>query len=165
MEHRAYVVQAPDVMPFSTDANRWQSQVIIGPDGAKSEHLYVTRFTLRAGKQLSGHAHTPGKGDEAYFILRGHAKLEIAPEIGSSEREIHQVGPETVIFIPAGTFHRLDNTEGTEDLVLLTLWNSPPVPGSNGIHDARLKAWGTTFRMASEAAGTGVDAHDGKEVP
>jgi len=147
MKKRAFVVQADDVMPFSLQDKVWRSQVIIGPDGAKSQNLYVTRFTLLAGQALGGHAHTPGKGDEAYYILRGHARLFIAPEIGSSEREEYEVGPETAIFIPAGTFHRLDNTNGTEDLVLLTLWDQPPAPGSNGIHDARIKAWGTTFRL------------------
>jgi hypothetical protein len=35
--------------------------------------------------------------------------------------------------------------------VLLTLWNDPPVPGSNNIHDTRLKTWGTTFRMKEPA--------------
>lgn len=150
MGNRSFVVQAENVMPFSLHEDSWQSQVVIGPiGGAESEHIYITRFTLFAGKALSGHAHTPGKGDETYFILRGHAKLHIAPEIGSSEREIHDVGPETAVFIPAGTFHRLDNTAGTEDLVLLTVWNAPPAPGSNGIHDARIKAWGTTFRLKS----------------
>jgi mannose-6-phosphate isomerase-like protein (cupin superfamily) len=149
--NRAFVIDANEVMPFSTRETAWHSQVIIGPDGAKSQHIYVTRFTLKAGQALSGHAHTAGMGDEAYYILRGHAKLHIAPDIGSDEREIHDVGPDTAVFIPAGTFHRLDNTEGKEDLVLLTLWDNPPVPGSNGIHDARLKAWGTTFRMREKA--------------
>jgi mannose-6-phosphate isomerase-like protein (cupin superfamily) len=124
MGNRAFVINANDVLPFSLRETAWHSQVVIGPDGAKS-----------------------GMGDEAYYVLRGHAKLHIAPEIGSSEREIHEVGPDTAVFIPAGTFHRLDNTEGTEDLVLLTFWDNPPAPGSNGIHDARLKAWGTTFRL------------------
>lgn len=147
MDNRAFVINANDVMPFSLREAAWHSQVIIGPDGAKSQHIYVTRFTLKAGHALSGHSHTPGMGDEAYYILHGHAKLQIAPEIGSSEREVYDVGPDTAVFIPAGTFHRLDNTEGTEDLVLLTLWDNPPAPGSNGIHDARLKTWGTTFRL------------------
>jgi oxalate decarboxylase/phosphoglucose isomerase-like protein (cupin superfamily) len=151
MGNRAFVVQADNVMPFSPEGREhaYRSQVIIGPDGAKSQNIYLTRFTVLAGQAMSGHAHTPGMGDEVYYILRGHARLFIAPEIGSSEREEHEIGPETAIFIPAGTFHRLDNTQGTEDLVLLTLWNHPPVPGSNGIHDARIKAWGTTFRLVT----------------
>jgi len=152
MGNKSFVVYAPDVEPFSLQEENWHSQVVSGPDGAESENIYITRFTLRAGKALSGHAHTPGKGDETYFILRGHAKLHIAPEIGSDERIVYEVGPETAVFIPAGAFHQLDNSEGTEDLVLLTIWNAPPVPGSNGIHDARIKAWGTTFRL--KTAGT-----------
>jgi len=136
-------------MPFSPEGREhiFHSQVIIGPDGANSPHLYVTRFTLIAGQRLSGSTHPVG--DESYYILRGHALLIIAPEIGSAERDEYEVGPDTAVFIPAGTFHQLDNTNGTEDLVLLTMWTQPPVPGSNKIHDARLKAWGTTFRLVA----------------
>lgn len=153
MGNKSFVVHAPDVEPFSLHEENWHSQVVIGPiGGAESENIYITRFTLRAGKKLSGHAHTPGKGDETYFILQGYAKLYIAPEIGSDERVVYDLSPETAVFIPAGAFHQLDNTEGTEDLILLTIWNAPPVPGSNGIHDARIKAWGTTFRLKSSAA-------------
>ncbi len=151
MGSRTFVVHADDVMPFSTEGREhvFRSQVIIGPDGANSPNLYMTRFTLFAGQALGGHTHTPGTSDEAYYILRGHARLIIAPEIGSAERDEYDIGPDTAVFIPAGTFHRLDNTHGTEDLVLLTLWHQPPVPGSNNIHDARLKAWGTTFRRVA----------------
>ncbi len=153
MGTQTFVVRADDVMPFAPEGREhiFRSQVIIGPTGgAESEHLYMTRFTLLAGQALGGHAHPKGS-DETYYILRGTVRLELAPEVGSTERAIYEVGPDTAIFIPGGTFHRLDNTDGHEDIVLLTIWHTPPPPGANGIHDGRIKTWGTTFRKITDA--------------
>lgn len=156
MGKQSFIVQADDVMPFAPKGREHilQSQVLIGPDGAGSEHIYLTRFTLLPGQELKGHAHAVPGSDEAYYILKGHGRLDLAPESGSPERVEHKVGPGTVVFIPAGTFHRLDNTDSTEPLVLLTIWNEPPAPGSNGINDARLEAWGTTFRLRGQSNAT-----------
>ena len=48
-------------------------------------------------------------------------------------------------FIPNGTNHSLENT-GIEDLELLTVMPAQLVEGGNPLYDARLRAWGTSFR-------------------
>jgi mannose-6-phosphate isomerase-like protein (cupin superfamily) len=141
------VVYAPGVEPFSMpgDEDTYESQAVICPDGVGSRDLEINRFTLKAGKRLAGHVHWDN--DETYYLLAGHACLTLGgrPEDGEGGQDF-EVGPESVAFIPAGTFHRLDNTGG-EDLILLTIWPRTPTPGNNPIWDGRLEAWGTTFRM------------------
>jgi oxalate decarboxylase/phosphoglucose isomerase-like protein (cupin superfamily) len=54
-----------------------------------------------------------------------------------------------VAFIPAGTMHTLDNI-GDQDLELLAIFPHQLVEGANRTYDARIKAWGTSFRLADE---------------
>jgi len=141
------VVYAPDVEPFSIpgDEDTYASQAVICPDGVGSQELEINRFTLKAGKRLAGHVHRDN--DETYYVLTGHARLTLGgrPADGVGGQDF-DVGPESVAFIPAGTFHRLDNT-GDQDLVLLTIWPRTPTPGNNPVWDGRLEAWGTSFRV------------------
>jgi mannose-6-phosphate isomerase-like protein (cupin superfamily) len=141
------VVYAPDVESFSMpgDEDTYESQAVVCPDGVGSGDLEINRFTLKVGKRLAGHVHWDN--DESYYVLAGHARLTLGgrPEDGEGGQDF-EVGPESVAFIPAGTYHRLDN-RGSEDLVLLTIWPRSPTPGNNPIWDARLEAWGTSFRI------------------
>ena len=70
-------------------------------------------------------------------------------EFGDGE-ESYEVGPDTAIFIPADTLHKITNT-GTEDLEFLTIWPiTPAEEGVNGVFDERKRLWGKSFRKVGE---------------
>jgi mannose-6-phosphate isomerase-like protein (cupin superfamily) len=130
-------------MPGAEDT--YLSRCMVDKEGAQSERLQVNHCTLKAGKKLEGGSHAKGY-DECYFVLHGRAKLALGGDPQSGEGStVYEIGPETAIFIPGGTFHALSNPFA-EDLVFLTLWPKLPAPGVNPIYDARLQAWGTSFR-------------------
>jgi mannose-6-phosphate isomerase-like protein (cupin superfamily) len=141
------VVRALEVEPFAMpgDEQTYLSQCLIDGESVGSQDLNVNRGTLKAGRKLKGGSHPLGS-DECYYVLHGRAKLALGgdPQTGEGA-EVIEVGPETAIFIPGGTYHALDNPYD-EDLVILTLWPRLPRPGDNGVYDARLVAWGTSFR-------------------
>jgi oxalate decarboxylase/phosphoglucose isomerase-like protein (cupin superfamily) len=58
----------------------------------------------------------------------------------------YQVQAGTVVYIPANTFHGIAN-DADHDLIFLTIWPQVTGPDANGIHDARVEAWGMAFRL------------------
>jgi mannose-6-phosphate isomerase-like protein (cupin superfamily) len=102
----------------------------------------VNHFILKPGKQSQG-SH-PDPYDELYYVLQGRGILRLGdpPESFELERD-------TVAFIPAGTMHALNNV-GDQDLELLTVMPHQLVEGANPTYDARIKAWGTSFRLADQ---------------
>ena len=146
------VVRALEVEEFAVpwEEHVYLSQCLIDAESVGSTDLNVNRGTLKAGQKLKGGSHPVGS-DECYYVLHGRAKLALGghPQTGEGA-EIIDVEPETAIFIPGGTYHALDNPYD-EDLVILTLWPRLPKPGDNGVYDARIKAWGTSFRKRAPA--------------
>jgi len=64
--------------------------------------------------------------------------------------KVYDVGPNTAIYIPGGTWHMITNT-GDVDLEFLTIWPlAPAEKGVNGVYDGRKKAWGTSFRLVDD---------------
>ena len=103
----------------------------------------VNRLTLRPGKSTPSGSH-PAPYDELYCVLSGNGLLHLG-----DKPEVYDVSPGWVSFIPGGTLHSLHNT-GDQDLELLTVMTLPLVPGINSVYDARLTAWGASFRIADE---------------
>jgi mannose-6-phosphate isomerase-like protein (cupin superfamily) len=137
------IVRAAEVMPFcpSGSGGSYASRLLIDSDGVGSERLQLVHATLKAHESPGGGAH-PAPYDEAYYILRGQARMSF--EHGA---EVYDVGPNTAIFIPAGTWHSITNT-GDTDLEFLTIWPlAPAEEGVNGVYDERKRAWGTSFRL------------------
>ncbi|MBM3215415.1 cupin domain-containing protein [Candidatus Poribacteria bacterium] len=143
------VVKASDVMGFSPAATEsaYISRLLVDSEGVGSTRLQINHATLKPGKAPGkGEAH-PEPHDEAYYILSGQGLMEFWDK---GEHEAYEVGPQTAIFIPAGTGHRITNT-GDEDLVFLTLWPiAPQYEGVNGVYDERKRAWGRAFRRVDE---------------
>ncbi len=81
-----------------------------------SRDLSVGTYSLRAGAADTQRPHTE---DEIYVVTGGHAKF-------TGGDETVEVGPGTVLFVPASEAHRFH--EVTEDLVLLVLFG--PAEGS-----------------------------------
>ena len=146
MSERELVIRADEVVPFSRPGEEhvYASQCIIHRDGAGSQDLVLNRYTLKAHNANNGGVHEGN--DEAYYVLRGKAKLTLGGKSADDEHaKVYDIEPDTVVFIPAGTYHSLEN-QSEEDLVILTFWPRQPLPGANGIAEARQKAWGTQFR-------------------
>jgi len=146
MSEKELVIRADEVAPFSLPGEEhiYASQCIIHRDGAGSQDLVLNRYTLKAHHANKGGVHEGN--DEAYYVLRGKAKLTLGgTSAGDEDAKVYDIGPDTAVFIPAGTFHAVEN-HSDEDLVILTFWPRQPLPGANGIAEAREKAWGTQFR-------------------
>jgi len=138
------IVKVSEIMGFSPEESKgaYVSKLLIESEGVGSSKLMVVHATLKPGKAPGGDAAAhPPPYDEAYYILRGHGRIEF----GEGE-EVYEVGTDTAIFIPGGTLHKITNT-GTEDLEFLTIWPITPMEeGINGVYDGRKRAWGTSFR-------------------
>jgi mannose-6-phosphate isomerase-like protein (cupin superfamily) len=141
------IVKVNEIMGFSPSGAQgtYISRLLIESEGVGSSKLMVVHATLKPGEtpgDAEGHgaAHPPPY-DEAYYILRGQGRMEF----GAGE-EVYEVGPDTAIFIPGGTLHKITNI-GTEDLEFLTIWPlMPEVEGINSVYDERKRVWGTSFR-------------------
>ena len=140
------IVHADEIEGFALPGDEcvYSSQCLVDSDGVGSQALAVNRFTLHAGQKLAGAAH-PADSDECYYVLRGRGRLYLGGDEVGNGSEAFEVGPDTAIFIPGGTYHRLEN-DCDEEIVLLTIWPRLPTPGANHIYDERKRAWGTAFR-------------------
>jgi mannose-6-phosphate isomerase-like protein (cupin superfamily) len=123
------------------DEEKYISKNVVDKENCNSKKIQINHFTLKAGKSIEGGLH-PCPYDEIYYILHGYAMLTLG-------EDKFKIGPDTAIYIPCDTFHKLDNTEGKTDLELLTIWHLPIREGANEIYDARKKEWGgTSFKRA-----------------
>lgn len=71
-----------------------QTQVLLGPDDG-APHFAMRRFVMGSGGGMPRHTNTV---EHEQFVLRGRAR------VGIGER-VHEVGPDSVLYIPAGTPH------------------------------------------------------------
>jgi mannose-6-phosphate isomerase-like protein (cupin superfamily) len=138
------VVKATAVMPFTPKGyeGQFESKMLIDRTNSASEKLQINQFVLKPGCRTEGVIHQEPY-DEVYYVLSGEAVLHLADEA-------YDIGKDTIIFIPGGTFHSLDNKSQTEDFVLLTIWHTHPERGVNEVYDMRKEAWGKTFRKIGE---------------
>ena len=143
------VVKVKEVMGFSPTelGGAFVSRLLIESEGVGSSKLMVNHATLKPGKSPGGGSAHPIPYDEAYYILRGHGTMEF-----NGGEESYEVEPDSAIFIPGGTMHKLTNT-GTEDLEFLSIWPlAPTEEGVNSVFDERKRAWGKSFRRVEESS-------------
>ena len=136
------VFRAKDVMPFSPPGAEaaFESRLLVDETGVGSRALAVNHFTLKAGHSTEPGAHPPPY-DEIYYVLRGRGRVSLG-----DPPEQHELAPDMVVFIPGGTRHALLNT-GDDDFEIITMMPHQMKAGINGVYDARLRAWGTGFRL------------------
>ena len=141
------IIKVSEVMGFSPAATKgsYVSKLIIDSGGLGSSKLMLVHATLKPqevqAKGFKCGVH-PAPYDESYYILSGQGRIAF----GENGEEIHDVGPDTAVLIPAGTAHAIMNT-GTEDLVFLSIWPlAPQEEGVNPVYDERKKTWGKSFR-------------------
>lgn len=137
---RGTVIDSAAVRSF-TVSGAYSSKMLLDRTNSESDGLNLNEGTLRAGRRLPGGAHEGY--DEVYYILRGSGTLHM-------DGAEYPVRKGSVVHIPGGTFHALDNTRGTEDLILLTVWARHPEPGANEVYDQRIMAWGKSFMLSEE---------------
>ena len=134
---KATVVDVSKVMPLTFgpdyDSRMILDHVITGRDNC----IQVNHGTVKPHYALGGGVH---EEDEIYYILSGHGKCTL-------DDEVIDIYPNQVIFIPAGVFHALDNSESDEEMTLLTMWRDYRY---NEAYEARMKLWGKSFRTIDE---------------
>jgi quercetin dioxygenase-like cupin family protein len=92
----AETVEAREV----TAGRSTRTQVLLGEaDGAP--HFAMRKFTMGEGGGMPRHTNTV---EHEQYVLRGRAKIAIG-------EEVYEVGPEDVLYIPAGTPHSYEVLE------------------------------------------------------
>ena len=143
---RSFVLRANDIEPFSHPADPgYASQHVLGRETVGTHDTLLNRGTVEPNYSLGGGNHPAN--DEIYYALSGRCLLDLGgdPDTGVGG-ETFRIEDGMVVFIPAGTFHRLRN-DTDERFTLLTIWPQPAAHGANGIHDLRLETWGSGFRL------------------
>ncbi len=139
------VFGAKEVEGFSPPGSEgaYISRLLVDGESVGSQRLVMNHFTLKAGKRTGAGSH-PSPFDEIYYILRGRGTVYLG-----DERQAHEIGPDSVVFIPHGTLHYLVNS-GNEDLEMVTVMPGPLVEGANSLYDQRKAAWGTSFKRIAK---------------
>lgn len=134
------IIKVDKVMPFSSPRSRgaYTSRMLLDASNSDSQKIQINHGTLKPKGKTAGEAHQ-APYDEVYYVLSGKATLHI-------EDQDYEIDKGTLVFIPAETFHSLNNHSETEDFVILTIWPGQPEPGVSKIYDMRKEAWGKTFR-------------------
>ena len=104
---------------------------------AGAETVQIKEGTLRGGGKTEESVH---KDNEIYYAVKGEAILTL----GDKSSCIKQG---SLVFIPGGVSHALENKSQTEDFVLLTFWMDAK---QNDVYELRMKAWGKSFKTIHE---------------
>ena len=142
---RRLVIRTKEVAGFSPRGAEdcYVSRMLVDRESVGSDALVVNHFTLRPSRGTTP-GHHPGPYDEVYYVLRGRGILRLG-----DPPEAFELEPDTVVFIPSGTTHAVENT-GAEDLELLTIMPHQLVEGANALYDERRRTWGTSFVLAKD---------------
>ncbi len=140
------VINSNDIEPFIHPGDpAYQSQHVLGSESTGLHDLFLNRGTVAPQAGLGGGNHPDNV--EIYYGVSGLCLVDLGgdPDTGVGG-ETFEINAGSVVYIPAGTFHRLRNVSD-EPFVLLTLWPESAKRGANGIHDMRLDTWATGFRL------------------
>lgn len=107
--------------------------VITGRDNV----IQINHGTVAPHSLLGGGVH---EEDEIYYILSGHGTCRLGDDVV----EVHEG---QVIFIPAGCFHALDNSQSDKEMTILTFWRDYRF---NDAYAERVRQWGKSFKTVDE---------------
>lgn len=131
------VVDVERVKPLSF-GKEYDSRMILDHVITKRDNvIQINHGTVKAGCALGGGVH---EEDEIYYILSGKGKLTL-------DDKVVDVFANQVIFIPAGCFHALDNSQSDTDMTILTFWRDYRY---NDAYEERMKKWGKSFKTIDE---------------
>jgi mannose-6-phosphate isomerase-like protein (cupin superfamily) len=131
------VVNSWEVKPFVCGES-YSSRMLLDNIVAGGKSIHINEGTLKGGyTTLPGGTH---EATEIYYAVKGEAVL-----ILDGDRIDIKAG--SVVYIPAGCHHALENKSKTEDFVLLTIWEDTK---HNEVYHERVKAWGKSFKTIYE---------------
>jgi quercetin dioxygenase-like cupin family protein len=130
------VIHSWEVKSFVLD-EKYSSKMLLDDIVAGGKSIHINEGTLKGGCSTPGAVHT---ATEIYYTVKGEAVLHLG-------EEKVDIKPGSLVYIPAGVFHSLDNKSQTDDFVLLTLWEDTKY---NEVYHARIKAWGKSFKTIYE---------------
>jgi len=134
---RGKVINTWEVKPFVMGDN-YSSKMLLDDVVAGGKSIHINEGTLKGGcNTLPGSAH---EAVEIYYVVKGEAVLFM-------DEEKIDIAPGSLIYIPAGCNHALENKSATEDFVLLTVWEDTKY---NDVYHERVKAWGKPFKTIYE---------------
>ena len=93
---------------------------------ATTDHQQLVVMSLKAKEDIPMEIHP--KVDQFIRIEKGNGKAII----GKDKKEEYELPENTIIMIPAGTYHQIINVSDTDDLKLYTIY-SPPNHAPNKI--------------------------------
>ena len=83
-------------------------------DNTTLNKLIVSKTILHPSQETTGHKH---KGqEEVYQFTSGHGRMEVGDKHIS-------VGPDSIVLIPDGDFHKVWNLSETEDLIFVCVFD------------------------------------------
>lgn len=132
----AKLINSWEVKPFSLD-DFYDSRMLLDNIIAEAETVQINEGTLKGGGKTGGGVH---QDNEIYYVVKGDAILTL----GDKTCDVKQG---SLVFIPGGVFHALENKSQTEDFVLLTFWMDAK---QNDMYELRMKAWGKSFKTIYE---------------
>jgi|TARA_R110001583_G_scaffold24511_2_gene89450 mannose-6-phosphate isomerase-like protein (cupin superfamily) len=83
-------------------------------DNTSLNGLVVSKTVLHPKKETGGHKH-PGQ-EEVYQFVHGHGRIQI-------DNVYFNVGPEDIILIEDGVFHKVYNDSTVDDLVFICVFD------------------------------------------
>ena len=131
MEQKYILFDTKRVKSFKVD-EKYSSRMLLDDEMVGRRTVQINEGTVEPGARLGGGVH---EDDEIYYILSGDGILII----GDAEEKV-EAG--YLVFIPAGTFHALYNTNNEKKMELLTFWREP---SSNDVYEKRMNEWGSAF--------------------
>lgn len=133
---KGIIINSWEVKPFKVD-DTYSSKMLLDDIIAGEDTIQINEGILKGGCNTGGGIH---KRSEIYYIVKGEGVLHL----GENKYDIK---PGSVVFIPGGLFHSLDNKSKMEDLVILTFWMNA---SDNEVYNMRMKAWGKSFKTIYE---------------
>ena len=133
---KAKIIHTAKVKPFVLDAS-YSSRMLLDDTVAGTQAIHINEGTLKGGGETGGGIHGV---DEIYYVVQGEAVIHL-------DEEAYAIQPGSLVFIPAGTFHSLENKSQTQDFILLTFWQHAE---DNEVWQMRKQAWGKTFMSIDE---------------
>jgi mannose-6-phosphate isomerase-like protein (cupin superfamily) len=133
---KGIVINSLEVKTYKVD-NTYSSKMLLDNIIAGEETIQINEGTLKGNCKTGGAIH---KKSEIYYIVKGEAILHL-------DEEKYDIKPGSLVFIPSGVFHSLDNKSKKEDFVILTFWLDA---SENEVYINRIKEWGKSFKTIYE---------------
>jgi Mannose-6-phosphate isomerase len=132
----AKVINSWEVKPYLC-GNTYESRMILDNIVAGELTVQINEGTVKGGCTVGGGSH---HDSEIYYAVKGEAILRL-------DDKTYDIKQGSLVFIPGGVVHSVENKSRTEDFVLLTIWMDA---NQNDMYVLRMKEWGKSFKTIYE---------------